>query len=67
MRANKAGDIGYKNVCFPEKADELQLIKMTTDWLKANPKSWNTWAAFAVTMAMFENFKCGCDQPNNDQ
>jgi len=61
MRANKAGDIGYQNICFPQKADELQLIQMTLNWLEDNPKSWHTWAAFAVTMAMYENYKCGCN------
>ena len=61
LRANKAGDIGYKDLCFPEKADEAQLIQMTLDWLQKNPKSWNTWAAFAVSMAMYENYKCGCN------
>ncbi len=60
MRANKAGDIGYTDVCFPDKMDEGQLVQMTVNWLKANPESLDTWAAFAASMAMYENFKCGC-------
>lgn len=61
MRANKTGDVGYQNVCFPDKLNETQMVEMTLKWLQKNPDSWNTWAAFAVTMAMFENYKCGCD------
>lgn len=62
MRAQKAGGIGeYKDVCFPEKMEEEQLIQMTVDWLGTNPDSLSHWAAFGVSMAMFQNFKCGCD------
>lgn len=61
MRASKAGNVAFKDVCFPEKTDELQLITMTLEWLKKNPQSLSSWAAFAVTMAIYENFKCGCD------
>jgi len=61
MRASKAGNVAFKDVCFPEKTDEVQLIKMTLDWLRNNPQSMSSWAAFAVTMAIYENFKCGCD------
>jgi len=60
MRASKAGNVAFKDVCFPEKTDEQQMIQMTLDWLNKNPKSLSSWAAFAVTMAMYENYKCGC-------
>jgi hypothetical protein len=63
MRAQKAGDIGYKDVCFPEKMEEEQLIQMAVDWLGTNPESLTHWAAFGVSMAMYDNFKCGCDDP----
>jgi uncharacterized protein YozE (UPF0346 family) len=61
MRASKAGNVAFKDVCFPKKTDELQMIQITLDWLKKNPQSQSSWAAFAVTMAIYENFKCGCD------
>lgn len=60
MRASKAGNVAYKDACFPERTDEAQMIQMTLDWLEKNPKALDLWAAFAVTMAIYENFKCGC-------
>ena len=61
MRSSQAGNVAYKNICFPEKTDEAQMVQMTLKWLHENPESWSSWAAFGVTMAMFENYKCGCD------
>lgn len=61
MRGNKAGNVGFKNICIPQKTDDAQIVAMTLKWLKANPDALGMWAAFGVTMAMSENYPCGCD------
>ncbi len=61
MRGNKAGKIGFEKICLPQKTDDAEIVNMTIKWLKANPESLGMWAAFGITMAMSENYPCGCD------
>lgn len=61
MRGNKAGNVGFKNICIPQKTNDVEIVNMTIKWLEANPDSLGMWAAFGVTMAMNENYPCDCD------
>lgn len=61
MRGNKAGNVGFKDICIPQKTNDAEIVNMTVKWLEANPDALDMWAAFGVTMAMSENYPCGCD------
>jgi hypothetical protein len=61
MRGNKAGNVGFQGICIPQKTNDAELVNMTVKWLQTNQDALHMWAAFGVTMAMSENYPCGCD------
>ena len=49
MRGNKAGNVGFKDICIPQKTNDAEIVNMTVKWLEANPDALDMWAAFGVT------------------